>query len=205
MTLMATPPPLSVPTQQRGLGRVSTRPSTDADSAFLLDLFVATAEEELADLGWCLGDQRTFVIMQAQTREWNLIRLHATLDRLTICVDNVPVGRLLISFADPVVHVVDVCVIPSHRGRAVGTRLISELLAEAAVAQMPVRVRVPKLARSLRFFERLGFGDPRDLGNDWLLTFTPPAHDQADSTYAEHGHRGGARATPPVRGHDLLA
>ncbi len=40
-----------------------------------------------------------------------------------------------------------------------------ELLADAAVEQMPVRARVPKLSRSLGFFERLGFAPVANLLN----------------------------------------
>ena len=85
------------------VGKVTTRSAVAADSSFLLELYASAWQGELDPIGWSISGQRTFVIMQAQTREWRLIRRFQQLSRLTVCVDDEPVGRMLVSCTDAVI------------------------------------------------------------------------------------------------------
>lgn len=172
MAVLVTPP--QPESASPALGNVTTRPAVATDSCFLLELYASAYQDELDTIGWSIGSQRTFVIMQAQTREWELIRRHPQLDRLTICVDGVPAGRMLVSRTAIVIHLIDVCLLPVWRGRGIGTRLVKELLEEAAAAEVPMRVRVPKESRVAAVCIELGFTEPLDCGTEWLLTRRPP-------------------------------
>ncbi len=202
MTLMVTPPerPSLSPIP---LGKVRMRSSVAEDSGFLLELYASASQDELDTIGWNLASQRTFVIMQAQTREWDLLRRHPHLDRLTICVDDVPVGRMLVDISETVVHLVDVCLLPAWRGRGIGTRLVQDMLEEAVIAQLPVKVRVPKDSRVAAACERVNFTDPLDCGTEWLLTWTPPDTDSFETV--QPGARRGNRIAPPSPVYDTLS
>ena len=178
MTLAAVPPTHGSGAQsvvrEGSLGKITTRPSVAEDSALMLELYASTSKDVLDDLGWTIGSQRTFVIMQAQTEEWNRGRLYPGMDRLTICVDDMPVGRLLVCMRNNVLHLVDLSLLPRFRGNGIGTQLLSEILEEARNARVPVKVKIRKNSGAIRFVERLDFGTPTDLGSNVELTWMPP-------------------------------
>jgi GNAT superfamily N-acetyltransferase len=186
--------------ERRGsLGKITTRPSVTEDSAFMLELYASTSKEVLDDLGWSIGGNRTFVIMQAQTEEWNRARQYPGMDRLTICVDEMPVGRLLVSLRNNILHLVDLSLLPRFRGLGIGTQLMGEILGEARNARVPVKVRVLKNSGSVRFAERLGFATPTDLGQYVELTWMPPltalGPDAREEGFSSNGTRANRVAT----------
>src|SRR6476620_7755077 len=136
MTLAAVPPTRDGERDQSerstpaSLGKITTRPSVAEDSAFMLELYASTSKDVLDDLGWSIGGQRTFVIMQAQAEEWNRARLYPGMDRLTICVDDLAVGRLLVCMRNNILHLVDLSLLPRYRGNGIGTQLMTEILEE---------------------------------------------------------------------------
>lgn len=209
MTLPAVPPTrgdetLTV-TRPASLGKITTRPTVAQDSAFMLELYASTSKDLLDHLGWSIGSQRTFVIMQAQTEEWNRARLYPGMDRLTICVDELPVGRLLVCMRNDILHLVDLSLLPRYRGCGIGTQLMGEILGEARNARVPVKVRVRKDSGSVRFVERLGFATPTDLGQYVELTWMPPltalGPDAREEGFGSHGtraHRSTAVEAPPA-------
>ena len=203
MTLAAVPPTRDGERDQSerstSLGKITTRPSVAEDSAFMLELYASTSKDVLDDLGWSIGGQRTFVIMQAQAEEWNRARLYPGMDRLTICVDEMPVGRLLVCLRNNILHMVDLSLLPRFRGLGIGTQLMGEIIEEARNARVPVKVRVRKDSSGVRFVERLGFSTPTDLGAFVELTWMPPlaalGPDDRDDGFTSHGTRSN-RATP---------
>lgn len=200
MTLAAVPPAQNDKAgsveRSASLGKVTTRPSVAGDSAFMLELYASTSKDVLDDLGWSIGGQRTFVIMQAQAEEWNRARLYPGMDKLTICVDEMPVGRLLVCLRNNILHLVDLSLLPRYRGLGIGTQLMGEILNEARNARVPVKVRVPKVSSSVRFFEWLDFTTPTDLGSHVELNWVPPLsalgpndHDDGFTSHGTRAHR----------------
>ena len=211
MTLAAVPPTHGNGAQsvvrEGSLGKITTRPSVAEDSAFMLELYASTSKDVLDDLGWTIGSQRTFVIMQAQTEEWNRARLYPGMDRLTICVDDMPVGRLLVCMRNNVLHLVDLSLLPRFRGNGIGTQLLSEILEEARNARVPVKVKIRKDSGAIRFVERLDFGTPTDLGSNVELTWMPPltavgpdAREDGFSSVGTRAHRPAQRQIRPAGG-----
>jgi ribosomal protein S18 acetylase RimI-like enzyme len=60
---------------------------------------------------------------------------------------------------------VDIAVMPEHRGQGIGTRLIEDLLRAAKAAGKPVGLSVLKGQRPVSLYQRLGF---RKTGEDIL-------------------------------------
>lgn len=160
--------------REGSLGKITTRPSVAQDSTMMLELYASTSQDELDQLGWSLGHQRTFVIMQAQTEEWNRARLYPGMDRLTICVDDLQVGRLLVCLRRGVLHLVDISLLPRYRGLGIGTRLVREVIEEAGKARVPVTIKVLKDSISFRIADQLGFTASTDLGRYVELSLAPP-------------------------------
>ena len=208
MTLAEVPPTrgsgAKTGVREGSLGKITTRPSVAEDSAFMLELYASTSKDVLDDLGWTIGSQRTFVIMQAQTEEWNRARLYPGMDRLTICVDEMPVGRLLVCMRNNMLHLVDLSLLPRFRGNGIGTQLMTEILGEARNARVPVKVKVRKDSGAIRFVERLGFGTPTDLGTTVELTWMPPLTALGPDAREDGFSRVGTRAHRPAPTEDSL-
>lgn len=154
--------------------RVTLRESVAGDAELMLELYAATSERELQAMGWTLGDQPTFVIMQAQTQEWKRARRYPHLDRLVICVDGEPAGRLLVSCETALLEIVDIALLPRYRGRGIGTHLLAQVLEEARATRVPVQAAIAEDNKALVLFGRLGFTASDESDGVCTLTWRPP-------------------------------
>ena len=152
---------------------VTTRPMDEDDSMLLFELYASSRAEELSRTGWATPQQRSFFRMQAQIQEKHYLRHFDHLDRRTICINGFSAGRLLVDRPANGYTVVDIALLPSFRSRGIGSLLLKDLLDEAEVDGVPVTVAVPKSSPAARLCERMGFGDPVDLGDRVQLSWTP--------------------------------
>jgi GNAT superfamily N-acetyltransferase len=74
-----------------------------------------------------------------------------------ILADDSPIGRLYVDRGPQAFCIVDIALLPEHRGAGIGSAIMSELLAEAGRAQKPVRIHVERFNPALRLYARLGF------------------------------------------------
>lgn len=154
---------------------VTTRPMHDDDAMLLFELYASARTEELSRTGWATPQQRSFFRMQAQIQEKHYSRHYDHLDRRTICINGFSAGRLLVDRPASGYTVVDIGLLPTFRGRGVGTLLLHWILEESEAAQVPLTIELAKDSPALRLVERLGFGEHVDLGERWRLTWTSPA------------------------------
>lgn len=153
----------------RALG---SRPATSEDEPFLRNLFAATRADELALMNWDENQKEAFIAMQfnAQSRQYVMSYPHA--QNSIILLNDVPIGRLLLDRDEREFILVDVALLPAHRGAGIGTGLIQDLLTEAAAAGKPIRLHVLTSSAAKRLYERLGFsrigGDAAYLEMMWV-------------------------------------
>jgi ribosomal protein S18 acetylase RimI-like enzyme len=114
--------------------------------------------------------------MQAQIQEQHFARHYDYLDRRTVCINGFSAGRLLVDRTPSSFTIVDIALLPSFRGRGIGSLLIRDLLDEAAAFDVTVHVSILKQNPAVGLCERFGFGDATDLGDSWLLTWHPQHH-----------------------------
>jgi ribosomal protein S18 acetylase RimI-like enzyme len=86
-----------------------------------------------------------------------------------VLVDGEPVGRLYVDRREDELRIVDVALLPEHRGRGLGTTLLRELLAEADATGKRVTIHVERFNPALRLYDRLGFVQVMDEGVYLLL------------------------------------
>jgi ribosomal protein S18 acetylase RimI-like enzyme len=79
-------------------------------------------------------------------------------------VDGRPAGRLYVGRWPQTIRIVDIALLPEHRGVGVGTRLLGGLLAEADAAGKPVSIHVERFNPAMRLYRRLGFEELEDKG-----------------------------------------
>jgi ribosomal protein S18 acetylase RimI-like enzyme len=150
------------------------RPVTDADRAFLVELYGSTREDELAQVAWDDGVKRAFVEQQfsAQDAHYRANYLGATLD--VVEVDGVAAGRLYVHRGPSDIRIMDIALAPAFRGRGIGTSLLRGLMEEADASgrRLSIHVEMNNPARSL--YDRLGF-EPAGEHGVYVLMERPPA------------------------------
>jgi ribosomal protein S18 acetylase RimI-like enzyme len=90
-----------------------------------------------------------------------------------IAVDGEPVGRLYVHRGPSEIRIVDIALLPEHRGDGLGTLLLRDLLAEADAAGKSVTIHVERMNPALRLYERLGFSVAEDKGVYLFLERSP--------------------------------
>ena len=155
-------------------GAVSLRRVEEADRSFLRAVYRSTREPELALFPFDGPMLEAFVAQQfdAQDRAWAADR--PTTTRSVVLVDGEPAGRLYVDHAAHEVRVVDIALLPEHRGRGVATALLHRVIRDADAAGMPVTLHVERHNPAAGLYRRLGFEVVEDLGVH-LLMRRPPA------------------------------
>jgi GNAT superfamily N-acetyltransferase len=137
---------------------ISLRAATPGDEAFLLDVYASTRLGELAGTGWDDNQKLAFIRMQFLVRE----RTYPQVDSRIILLNGRPVGRLMVDRNDETILLRDIALLTEYRNSGIGTRLIEELLQEAASAGKPVHLHVLAMSPAVRLYERLGFRSSGD-------------------------------------------
>ena len=113
---------------------------------------------------WDDAQKDAFLRMQfdAQDAWWREHYAQASFD--VILVGGEPAGRLYVHRGESEIRIVDVALLPEHRGNGVGSSLLHDLISEADAAGKSLTVHVERMNPALRLYERLGFSLAEDKG-----------------------------------------
>ena len=152
---------------------VTLRPVGSTDRGFLLRLYASTREEELAQVPWSEAERAAFLLQQfeAQDRHYREHYRGASFD--VVERGGVPVGRLYVARWPDEIRIMELSLLPEHRGAGIGTRLVRAILDEAAREGKRTSVHVEQLNPARRLYERLGFVPVADRGVYLLLETEP--------------------------------
>jgi len=137
---------------------VSLRPVVAEDEAFLIRVFASTREIERHAVEWSDEAWGDFIRVQfeAQRRHYTT-NFTPSEHRIVLC-EAEPIGRVWIHRDASEIRLLDIAILPSHRGRGIGTCLIRRLQAEAKEADVPLHHSVElQNEAARRLYERLGF------------------------------------------------
>jgi ribosomal protein S18 acetylase RimI-like enzyme len=94
-------------------------------------------------------------------------------DLQVILIKGEPVGRLYLERMEEEFRLIDIALLPEHRNRGIGTRLIKDVMTEAAKEKKPVRIHVEEFNPALRLYERLKFTKIEMRGVYWFMEWSP--------------------------------
>ncbi|MEN3325247.1 MAG: hypothetical protein V7638_54 [Acidobacteriota bacterium] len=138
---------------------LSLREVTTEDQPFLFEVYASTRMDELQQTGWSDEQKLAFIRMQFLVRE----RTHQRADDRIILLNGKPIGRMLVDRGEAAILLRDIAVLTEYRNAGVGSRLIQDLMKEAAAAGKPIQLHVVASSPAVRLYERLGF---RQTGDD---------------------------------------
>jgi RimJ/RimL family protein N-acetyltransferase len=150
--------------------RVTIRPATESDAEFLTD----TAISATLDQGRFPPDT-DLAAYRAGFLHWTFEQLRGEVPDSTTSVVTaygVDVSRLRVVRTSELVELAGLQLLPAHQRRGIGTRIVRELMAEAAAAGQRFGLSVEKdNPRAQALYERLGLvvvGETDD-GDEWVM------------------------------------
>jgi ribosomal protein S18 acetylase RimI-like enzyme len=155
-------------------GKLTLRPVTPEDDAFLLALYHSTRDRELSQAAWQDGQRESFVRWQfdLQRREYDARFPDARYQ--LIVIDDEPAGRIWVGEDDEQIRLLDIALLPQFQNLGAGTILLKDLMREAEAAKKFLRHMVFVLNDNAhRFYERLGFVIIEDLGAYKHMEYRP--------------------------------
>jgi len=159
------------------LRALALRPATTEDEPFLRRLFATTRAFELALMPWNDQQKDAFITMQFSAQRRQYESSYPNAEHSIILWGEASIGRLLVDKGEREYTLVDIALVADYQNRGIGTRLIRDLLREAAAAGEPVRLHVSANGGALRLYERLGFyrigGDTAYLEMIWVPSVPP--------------------------------
>jgi ribosomal protein S18 acetylase RimI-like enzyme len=153
---------------------LALRPVRDDDRDFLYRVYAGTRLEELElATDWSAEQKEQFLRQQFAAQdayyrenypgaEWSVVLRHGE-----------PAGRLYIHRRPAEIRLMEIALLPEHRGGGLGTALLEELMAEARATGRPLTIHVEVYNPALRLYERLGFRKKEDKGVYWLMEWIP--------------------------------
>lgn len=149
----------------------SLRPITPEDDSFLADLYASTRAEELAVTGWSDEEKAVFCRKQFDAQTAHYLENYPGASLQIIERAGARIGRLYVVRWEREIRIMDIALLPEHRGAGIGAQLLRELQDEARSAGKTLSIHVERFNPALRLYERLGFKQVEDKGVYLLLSW----------------------------------
>jgi ribosomal protein S18 acetylase RimI-like enzyme len=148
---------------------LSFRPVAEDDLEFLFRVYAGTRAEELAVVPWPAEQKEIFLRQQFNAQHQFYREHYPNASFEVVLLDGEPVGRLYVDRWTREHRIVDVALLPEHRGGGVGTRLLRHVIEEATAAGKSVSIHVEVYNPARRLYDRLGFVQVADRGVHVLM------------------------------------
>lgn len=157
---------------------LSLRWITDVDLPFLADLYASTRRDELAQTPWSEEERTKFLSWQFEAQHKHYLEHYPDCEFLVVekaaGAAMEPIGRLYLDRWAEEIRLVDIALLPAHRGGGHGGAILEGILAEGAKSGLPVSIHVESENPALRLYERLGFEHVDTNGVYHLMRWSPP-------------------------------
>lgn len=144
--------------------QIQFRKETTADESFLYHLYASTRALELSQVDWDEPQKEAFLTMQFQAQRKYYAEYYADAEFLIIEEVDQPVGRLYLLDQGLEIRIVDIALIPSVRGKGIGTAILENLQVAAQTKQKFLGIHVERFNPALSLYRRLGFKEVEDKG-----------------------------------------
>ncbi len=134
------------------------RPVAKSDEAFLFQLFCSVRADALGPANLPAADLEPLMRMQYAGQRGTYASQFPGAEHSILLQEGQPVGASYVSRTEEEIRLVDVALLPSHRGAGRGTAVIRALQEEARASGRPLRLKVDvSNVAACRLYERLGF------------------------------------------------
>ena len=149
---------------------VRLRPAAfERDLEFLYRVYASTRAEEMALVGWTADQQEAFLRMQFQAQHSFYQEQFPAAEYSVLERRSNPIGRLYLDRRPAEFRVIDIALLPEHRGAGIGGALMRRIIDEASLVGKCVRIHVERHNPAMSLYSRLGFRKIEDQGIYWLM------------------------------------
>ena len=136
---------------------LTLRLERDDDLQFLHRLYASTRADEMALVDWSPEAKGFFLQSQFEAQRSYYLEHYQESRFDVIEKAGIAVGRLYVARWPDNICIIDIALLPDHRGQGLGGRILQALLDEAATTGKSVSLHVEINSPALRLYERLGF------------------------------------------------
>lgn len=152
---------------------ISFRPvALPEDESLLLRIYRSTREPELNQTPWTEAEKHSFICMQFSAQHTHYHAHYPDCEYLIILKDGIPIGRLYIDTRPETIHIIDIALLAPHRKQGIGSRIMSEILADAQRLGRDVGIYVEAHNPAMHLYVRLGFTKTDHQGIYFLMHWT---------------------------------
>ena len=138
--------------------QISLRPATSDDRGLQYRAYAASHVHEFALAGWDEAQFDAFLSMQFSIRERAYALQFPTAEYSIIMFDGEPAGQIIVDRSEKAISLTDIALLPEFQGKGIGSRLISDLQAEACDSGRMMILSVERSnTAAKRLYDRLGF------------------------------------------------
>jgi ribosomal protein S18 acetylase RimI-like enzyme len=148
------------------------RAISDDDLPFLARVYAASGTDSFAVAPWPEAEKAGFVHMQFNLQHMHFQKQYPQADWLVIMREAEELGRLYIERRAREHRIIDLALLPEHRGKGIGEALLRDVMDEAAGRRKAVSIHVEKTSPAMRLLRRLGFTVRDDNGVYDLLRWS---------------------------------
>jgi ribosomal protein S18 acetylase RimI-like enzyme len=152
---------------------ITLREASDEDEAFLREVYAGSRAQELAMVPWNDEQREAFLRMQFDAQHFYYHAQFPEASYQIILRDAEPIGRVYVLRKEEEIEILDITLLPQHRGAGIGNSLMRDLLHEADRSGQAVKIWIEEFNPSRSLFERLGFSKIHEDGLNWLLGYRP--------------------------------
>ena len=137
---------------------ITLRLASSDDSDFLCSAYVASRDEEMAQLAWDTPTKITFLRTQFSAQQQHYSANYDNATRYVILQNTQSIGVMWVARWPKEIRLMDMIILPEFRNHGIGTQLLQQLLDEASQSNKPIVLHTwegnPAAAR---FYERQHF------------------------------------------------
>lgn len=153
---------------------LALRPITPGDVPFLAGVYASTRWDELEPTGWSDEEKAVFCRRQFDAQSAHYLENYPGASLQIIERAGVSIGRLYVARWEREIRIMDIALLPEHRGAGIGAKLLRELQEEAHAAGKSLTIHVERFNPALRLYQRLGFQQIEDKGVYLLMEWNAP-------------------------------
>jgi ribosomal protein S18 acetylase RimI-like enzyme len=136
---------------------ITFRPETPEDREFIYRVYASTREMELNMVPWTHEQKDAFCRQQSDAQRAHYDKMYEGSEYLIVLRDGEPIGRLYLHSVEGDFLVLDIALLPEHRGSGIGGMLMRDLMDQAAARNQVVSIHVEQYNPAIHLYERLGF------------------------------------------------
>lgn len=152
---------------------ISFRSVTPKDAPFLREVYASTRQQEMSATGWSDEQIQAFITWQFTLQHKSYQENFPKARFMIIRYKGRDIGRLYRVNMGDEIRIIDIALLPAFRNQGIGTKMITDIIHEAAASGQAIRIHVEKTNPALSLYGRLGFQLIRDAGMHWLMELRP--------------------------------